>query len=220
MEHSFWHSKWQKNEIGFHEPEGNSLLVKYANTLLGNTVAKNRGKRIFVPLCGKTRDIHWLLSQGADVVAAELSEVAIEQLFAELNVIPTVTTSAKGKVYSYDNLTVHVGDIFQLNQDDLGIVNGVYDRAALVALPSPMREKYARHLVTITRHAPQLIISFEYDQTSMAGPPFSVSEDTVVALYAPQYYIQLLERSELTGGLKGKVPASNLVFHLKAKSTA
>ena len=217
MEHSFWHSKWQKNEIGFHEPEGNALLVKYASFLFGDDSPSTSLKRIFVPLCGKTRDIGWLLSKGCEVVGAELSEVAIIQLFEELGVEPTVTTASNGKIYAKDGLTIYVGDIFKLTSSDLGDVTGIYDRAALVALPSPLREQYAAHLIAITQCAPQLIISFEYDQNEMAGPPFSVNEKTVDALYSADYNIQRLERSVLKGGLKGRVDADNLVFALTAK---
>ena len=217
MEHSFWHSKWQKNEIGFHEPEGNALLVKYAAFLISDDSPSKSIKRIFVPLCGKTRDIGWLLAQGCEVVGAELSEVAIIQLFEELGTEPTVTTTSNGKIYAKDGLTIYVGDIFKLTSSDLGDVTGIYDRAALVALPSPLREQYAAHLMAITQCAPQLIISFEYDQNEMTGPPFSVNEKTVDALYSADYNIQRLERSVLEGGLKGKVDADNLVFALTAK---
>lgn len=217
MEHSFWHSKWQKNEIGFHEPEGNALLVKYSSFLIGDDSPSSSSSRIFVPLCGKTRDIGWLLAQGCEVVGAELSEVAITQLFEELGVEPTISTSTNGKVYTKDGLTVYVGDIFKLTSSDIGDVTGVYDRAALVALPSPLREQYSAHLIAITQCAPQLIISFDYDQNEMAGPPFSVNEKTVDSLYSADYNIQRLERSVLEGGLKGKVDADNLVFALSAK---
>jgi len=217
MEHSFWHSKWQKNEIGFHEPEGNALLVKYSSFLIGDDSPSSSSSRIFVPLCGKTRDIGWLLAQGCEVVGAELSEVAITQLFEELGVEPTISTSTNGKVYAKDGLTVYVGDIFKLTSSDIGNVTGVYDRAALVALPSPLREQYSAHLIEITQCAPQLIISFDYDQNEMAGPPFSVNEKTVDSLYSADYNIQRLERSVLEGGLKGKVDADNLVFALSAK---
>lgn len=217
MEHSFWHSKWQKNEIGFHEPEGNALLVKYSSFLIGDDSPSSSSSRIFVPLCGKTRDIGWLLAQGCEVVGAELSEVAITQLFEELGVEPTISTSTNGKVYTKDRLTIFVGDIFKLTSSDIGDVTGVYDRAALVALPSPLREQYSAHLIAITQCAPQLIISFDYDQNEMAGPPFSVNEKTVDSLYSADYNIQRLERSVLEGGLKGKVDADNLVFALSAK---
>lgn len=215
MEHSFWHSKWQKNEIGFHEPKGNALLAKYAKVLLAQ--GQQAPHRIFVPLCGKTKDIGWLLSQGAQVIGAELSEVAIQQLFEELGVAPEITSTSKGKVYAKDSLTVFVGDIFKLDKDDIGSITGVYDRAALVALPDTMRAQYAEHLAKITSRAQQLIISFEYDQSAMAGPPFSVNEETVDALYSERYHIDRLERSELIGKLKGKVEADNLVFHLTTK---
>ena len=217
MEHSFWHSKWQKNEIGFHAPEGNALLVKYSSFLIGDDSPSSSSSRIFVPLCGKTRDIGWLLAQGCEVVGAELSEVAITQLFEELGVEPTISTSTNGKVYTKDRLTIFVGDIFKLTSSDIGDVTGVYDRAALVALPSPLREQYSAHLIAITQCAPQLIISFDYDQNEMAGPPFSVNEKTVDSLYSADYNIQRLERSVLEGGLKGKVDADNLVFALSAK---
>jgi len=214
MEHSFWHSKWQKNEIGFHEPKGNALLVKYAHHLLD---VQPQQARIFVPLCGKTRDIAWLISQGAAVVGAELSELAVIQLFEEMGKSPSIETTSKGKVYSITNLTIFVGDIFKLTADDIGTVNGIYDRAALVALPDALREQYASHLVSITNNAPQLIVSFEYDQSCMPGPPFSVNESTVDTLYGNSYIISRLERSVLEGKLKGKVDADNLVFHLRAK---
>lgn len=217
MEHSFWHSKWHKNEIGFHEPEGNALLVKYASFLIGDEKLSSSLPRIFVPLCGKSRDIGWLLSQGCEVIGAELSEMAIIQLFEELGAEPTVTSTANGKVYTKEGLTIYVGDIFKLTSSDLGNVSGVYDRAALVALPSPLREQYAAHLMAITQCAPQLIISFEYDQNEMPGPPFSVNEKTVDSLYSGDYNIKRLERSVLEGGLKGKVDADNLVFALTAK---
>ena len=68
-----------------------------------------------------------------------------------------------------------------------------------------------------THKAPQLIISFEYNQDELAGPPFSVNEHTVASLYADSYVINRLERSVLEGGLKGKVDAENLVFELVAK---
>jgi len=209
VEHSFWHSKWQNDEIGFHEPQGNEFLVKHANVIL-----EANQPRIFVPLCGKTRDIHWLLSKGCDVVGAELSEIAINQLFEELGVTPTITKVGNRNVFQHDGLTVHVGDIFELNHGDIGNVTGVYDRAALVALPEAIRNRYALHITNITQTAPKLLVTFDYDQHALPGPPFCVSADMINDLYKDSYHIEMLERASLQGGLKGKVAADSLVFKL------
>lgn len=76
MDPQFWMLKWQNNETGFHEPEANPNLTANIDQL-----SLAPGSRIFVPLCGKTLDIPWLLSKGYEVVAAELSHLAIIQLF-------------------------------------------------------------------------------------------------------------------------------------------
>lgn len=209
MEHHFWHTKWGKNEIGFHEPEGNAHLVKYAHVLL-----EHDSPRVFVPLCGKTKDIAWLLSKECDVVGAELSELAVQQLFEELGVVPTITKTRHHLRYEHANLVVFVGDIFNLQSDDIGLITGIYDRAALVALPEQMRNQYSTHLSNITHNAPMLIVSFEYNQSEMAGPPFSVSQQTVKSLYSKTYTVNVLEQSDMAGGLKGRIKADNLVFSL------
>ena len=98
-----------------------------------------------------------------------------------------------------------MGDIFTLTKNDIGPISAVYDRAALVALPEALRAQYTQHIVALTQCAPQLIVSFEYDQNAMPGPPFSISEDTVTALYREHYKVECIERSNLEGGLKGKV---------------
>lgn len=213
MEHQFWHQKWQKNEIGFHEPEGNALLVQHASVLTAGVAP-----RVFVPLCGKTRDLSWLLSQGCDVVGCELNESAVEQLFAELDVTPEIQVQLGLKRFRHENLVVFAGDIFKLTKEALGPVTGIYDRAALVALPDAMRRQYSEHLVAITGAAPQLLITFAYDQEKMDGPPFSIDTASVDDLYRQHYAATLLQRTPTESGLK-KIDADDLVFHLTPKAS-
>tara|TARA_R110002167_G_scaffold76592_6_gene213306 strand:+ start:2958 stop:3590 length:633 start_codon:yes stop_codon:yes gene_type:complete len=203
MESSFWHKKWESNTIGFHEHKANSLLVKHINEL---TLAK--GNRIFVPLCGKTCDIPWLLSNGYKVVGAELSRLAVEQLFQENHIEPTIFQLGKLVRYSANDLDVFVGDIFDLTSETLGPVDAIYDRAALVALPEEMRKRYTKHLIEITGKKPQFLISFEYDQNKMPGPPFSIDKNELSRHYIESYRISLLESADLKGGLKGWCPAT------------
>ncbi len=212
MNSSFWHQRWEKNEIGFHEGKPNPLLVKHFHEL---SVAK--GRRIFVPLCGKTLDISWLLSRGYRVTGAELSQLAIEQLFMELGMQPEVTTVGKVEQWSANNLDIFVGDIFAVSEKMLGPIDAVYDRAALVAFPEDMRKRYTAHLTEVTKKSPQLLICYEYDQRLMDGPPFSVSNEEVHRHYATAYDLTLLSSTEVAGGLKGKGPAKEDVWLLKRK---
>ena len=210
MEESFWHQKWERNEIAFHQREANPLLVKYFGDL-----SLPQGSRVFVPLCGKTRDIHWLLSHGYRVAGAELSKLAVEQLFAELGVEPNITVIDSLIRFSANNVDIFVGDIFSLSRNLLGQIDAIYDRAALVAFPEPMRDLYAVHLVEITDHAPQLLVSYEYDQRLLSGPPFSVSAEEVVRRYQESYDLKLLAKVEVEGGLKGRCAATENVWLLK-----
>lgn len=212
MDAGFWHQRWEKNEIAFHESKANPLLVKHFNEL---SLAK--GRRIFVPLCGKTLDISWLLSKGYRVAAAELSQIAIEQLFMELGVQPETSTVGEVEQWSANNLDIFVGDIFALSRKVLGPVDGIYDRAALVAFPEEMRKRYTAHLMETTGQAPQLLICYDYDQSLMEGPPFSVSNAEVKRHYAVNYDVTLIASTDVSGGLKGKCPAKENVWRINKK---
>ena len=210
MDASFWHQKWEKNDIAFHQNEANPLLVKYFKELY-----LVEGSRIFIPLCGKTRDIAWLLTHGYRIAGVELSEVAIVQLFAELGVEPKISSVGKLKLYSASNIDIFVGDIFDLSSNLLGLVDAIYDRAALVALPVEMRNQYTAHLMQITDKAPQLVICYEYDQSLIEGPPFSISSEKINQCYTDSYELTLLACTNVSGGLKGKCAAIENVWLLK-----
>lgn len=209
MEHAFWHDKWQANQIGFHQPHPNGLLTSHLDTL-----ALPQGARIFLPLCGKTLDIHWLRDQGYHVIGAELSELAITQLFDEMGITPEITQLYDHKRFSAPGLDIFAGDIFALDAAQPGPIDAIYDRAALVALPADMRRRYAAHLISITSAAPHLLITFTYDPSQMKGPPFRVDADEVARLYADNYTLAELDTVDVPGGLKGICPATATAWHL------
>jgi thiopurine S-methyltransferase len=209
MEASFWHDKWERNQIAFHEHKANPLLVANFRSLVLPKAA-----RVLVPLCGKSLDVHWLLSSGYRVAGAELSKIAITQLFAELGVEPTITAMGKINRYSAEGIDIFVGDIFDLSRGELGRVDAIYDRAALVAFPDATRSRYAAHLMELTNQAPQLLICLEYDQRRLAGPPFSVGPDEVARHYQASYERRLLATADVAGGLRGQCPATETVWLL------
>ena len=197
-----------------HERAVNPLLTTHFPSL---TVPP--GGRVFVPLCGKSLDLGWLLSRGYTVAGAELSELAVTQLFAELGMEPSISEVGKHRLFRGKKIDIFVGDLFDLSREVLGPVDAVYDRAALVALPEAMRVRYAAHLKAITALAPQLVIGYEYDQTIVAGPPFSVTPDELHRHCSDGYTLTPLARIDVPGGLKGKCPATEHVWRLDKRST-
>ncbi|WP_297295095.1 thiopurine S-methyltransferase [uncultured Methylovirgula sp.] len=212
MDADFWHRRWQQGEIGFHQAEPNSLLTRHLPAL-----GLPQGARLFLPLCGKTRDIHWLRANGFRVAGAELSPLAVEQLFAELGLVPRISPAGALQRHEAEGLTIFAGDIFTLDREVLGRVDAVYDRAALVALPAATRTRYAAHLRAITGGAPQIVITFDYDQSRMDGPPFSVDESEIRRLYEDAYRLANLESRDVEGGLKGLCPARESLWLLQPR---
>ncbi|WP_163132861.1 thiopurine S-methyltransferase [Agarivorans sp. Alg241-V36] len=210
MHEQFWHQKWEKDEIGFHEGEVNRFLYEYFDALRLPV-----GARVFVPLCGKTRDIAWLLDQGMKVVGAELSEHAIKQLFAELNIEPRVAVLADGFHYSSTNIDIFVANIFSLNSELLGEVNAIYDRGALVALPEDIRTRYAQMLASITNQASQLVVTYNYEQSQYSGPPFALAESEIERLYASTYGLKKLASRQETEGFAKGIAVENAVWLLE-----
>jgi thiopurine S-methyltransferase len=184
MEIEFWAQRWKEGRIGFHEGRANQFLQKHASKL-GD--ARGGGKRVLVPLCGKTEDLAFLAAQGfEEVVGVEVVEDAVKAFFAEHELTPSVTDKAHGRVYAARGITLHVADFFACTKTALGDgpFDAFYDRAALVALPEEMRAKYVAHLRTLLKDDPRgIVITFEYDAAEFTPPPFAVLEAEVRALY-------------------------------------
>jgi thiopurine S-methyltransferase len=206
----FWHERWHRNEIGFHEHATNRLLLAHCDVL-----SLTPRRRVFVPLCGKSLDVGWIHSHGCEVTGVELSPIAVTQLFDNLGVKPEVSIQGQLTLYQHQNLRIFQGDFFALSSAHLGAIDVIYDRAALIALPPEMRTAYAKHLMQLTGCAPQLLICIELDSTeNYSGPPFPVDEAEINRLYAGHYDILSRERRRIEGGLKGKWPATETVWAL------
>ncbi len=208
MQPDFWHDRWNRQQIGFHEPAPNPLLLDHVDAL-----GLSRGARVFVPLCGKTLDIDWLLERGHAVAGTELSPIAITALFDRLRLTPVIEPAGELQRWHAGALQVFVGDHFRLQPSDLGRVDAVYDRAALIAMPPQMRPEYGRQMLRLAGHAPQLLVTLEYPQAELNGPPFSVPAAELPTLY-PSHRRERLSVHAIEGGLKGKVPACEVVWKL------
>ncbi len=179
MEHDFWHRRWHNNEIGFHQEAVNPYLREHWPGL--GVPAEGA---VFVPLSGKSHDMHWLRARGHRVVGVELSRVAVEAFFAEAGLAVERETRGAFEAWRADGIRLLCGDFFAMAPDDLGALDAVYDRASLVALPPSMRVRYAAHLrALLPAGLPLLLVTVEYDQQQMNGPPFAVHGEEVEALF-------------------------------------
>ena len=192
MKKEFWLERWERSEIGFHQDEINPYLVQYWPEL-----PCLRGSEVFVPLCGKSMDMVWLRQQGNFVLGVELSAIAVRNFFHEQGMSPERVSGGKFDNYIADGICLSCGDFFDLRKEDMAQVSAVYDRASLVALPPNMRESYARHLVDILPPGTKiLLVTFDYPQSEMQGPPFAVSVNEVEALYGKYADIRLLAQED------------------------
>ncbi len=202
-----WIRRWEDRNIGFHEGVPNVHLVAHFDRL-----GVQPGGRVLVPFCGKSVDMHWLLGGGYHVIGAEISEMAISELFDELGVAPHKSNVGPVQLWAADGIEIFVGDLFELTAELVGPVDAVYDRAAFVAQPEDERGGYAEHVIALAGGAPQLLITYSYDQSLMSGPPFSIPDEEVHSRYGGRYAITKIDEAA-TGGVRG-VPADEGVWLL------
>lgn len=165
-----WLERWQIGRTGWHEPEGNRNLQEHWS---------HSGRRVLVPLCGKTPDLLWLEAQGNEVVGVELSEIAVREFFTDNGLdCEAVDGALPGWRAVGRDVTLYCGDFFDFRD---AAFDAHYDRGALVALVPELRTRYSRHVTSLlSDDAQQFVITLEYDQSICDGPPFSMSEAEVL----------------------------------------
>lgn len=217
MDNQEWHDRWADNRIGFHQAKINPYLVPFWPVL-----EQARGNRVFVPLSGKSLDMLWLADQGQQVFGIEISDVAVEAFFTENNLRYERESRGRFKVYRSAELELWCGDFFDLTPEHLAGVSAVFDRGSLVAFPAELRETYAGHLQRVLpRDAAILLVTLEYPEHEMQGPPFSVRTAEVNRLFVDRYRIELLESLEILDKephfrKKGLSTLMERIYHLRA----
>lgn len=193
MDPEFWLQRWRDQRTGFHRDRTMPLLEQFWPRL-----ALPVGSRVLVPLAGKSLDMLWLAGQGHRVLGVELSPLAVEQFLSENGLVATQHDSTQGRHYVVDRIELICGNVFDLDAATLGNCSGVYDRAAVIALPPTMRERYAREIYArLPTGCRALMITLDYPQDEMDGPPFSVDASEVHALFDRDWQVDTLERHDI-----------------------
>jgi len=186
MRAEFWNERWARGEIGFHQAGFNAHMQAFTDQL-----GVRPGGHFLVPLCGKSLDLLWLAEQGYKVTGIELSETAAQDFFTENRLGFEVQKDTGKTVYRGNTIEIWCTDFFRVLVEDLPAVDAVYDRASLVALPPEMRQAYAEHLGGLMNDGTCiLLITLEYPQKEMNGPPFSVTPVEVEQVFGRQFQQQ------------------------------
>lgn len=193
MHGDFWLKRWESNEIRFHQDRVNRYLERYWPRL-----RIPRHQRVFVPMCGKSRDLLWLRDQGHPVLGVELSPIAVRAFFTENGLAATPRAEPCFTRWSHGTTELLCGDFFDVGLLETRNVAAVYDRASLVAFPYTERKNYVRHLTSLLdENARMLLVTTEYPPHQMDGPPFSVTEEEVYDLYKDIFEICLVHAEEV-----------------------
>jgi thiopurine S-methyltransferase len=192
MEASFWIDRWNEGQIGFHLDEINPALMRH----WPKCGHDDKGP-ILVPLCGKSLDLLYLRDLGHSVTGFELSPLAVEAFWQESQIVPSVTQDGAHRIFEGDRIRLIEGDFLTTRPDQFEAPTGVYDRAALIALPPPMRDRYCRHLLSLAPSVPILLITLDHDPDEKEGPPFPVTPLEVHQRFDTTHTVEILESRDV-----------------------
>lgn len=185
---TLWHKRWTEGRIGFHREDTNEQLRKHAEALLDGA------SRVLVPLCGKSVDMVWLAEQGVEVVGVELVDKPIQAFWQAQGVTPETDSLHAFTRTAHGPITLLQGDIFDLQEAHSGTIDAIYDRAALIAMPTELQQRYASHLLRLLRPGGQvLLLTYDMPLPPEQGPPFSVHPDRVPELFSACASVTCLE---------------------------
>lgn len=178
-----WKQSWNDGKTGFHLSNTNPSLEQYAHLF-------DEELTILVPLCGKTLDMHYLHHRNHAVIGIELVPQAIKSFFQEWGVVPKVHHNR----FSHERITVINSNIFAVQSQDIPTIDGIFDRAALVALPTNIRTQYATHLLSLLKDGGTLLlITYDMPRPQDLGPPFAVRQHDVPHLFKRASSVELLK---------------------------
>jgi len=189
MTKEYWFAKWKHNDIKFNQDEVNVYLQHYYSKL-----NLKECDPVFIPLCGKSIDMLWLLQKNHPIVGVELSPIACQSFFEENNLPYQLKTHNHFTIYYNSAITLYCGDFFELTKNLTGNIKAVYDRGGFIALPPKIQNRYVEHMITLLPAGSKVLMNtLDYDQQKAVGPPYSSPFATIKRLYEPHFNVDRLE---------------------------
>jgi thiopurine S-methyltransferase len=188
-----WDWLWKNGGTPWVTESVHPLLSEYIDQLtLGRANC-----RTFVPLCGNTIDLKWLVEQGHRVVGLEVSETAILQFFERCGweqEVKQLEGIENGKLYTAcdGRLQIYQCDMFAVSKDILGSFNCVWDRGSLGAISPDTRKGYVEIISSIVADDGRILLEvIEHEGTgNFHGPPYSLKEQDIANLLSNGFYFK------------------------------
>ena len=187
-EPAFWAARWQRGETGWDQGQAYPCLAE----LLDAARAAGHlspGSSVLEPSAGRAH------------TGAELARLGFE--VTSFDVVPEAVAAARALYGAVPRLKLEVADALVVRPDWLGRFQGLFDRAALCALPPARREDYAR--AAFAHLAPGgVILSSVVTERRVSpegGPPFAVSAEALTRMLSPGFeriYARVRELPEAT----------------------
>jgi len=220
MDPAFWHERWSRGEIGFHQHDYNVHMRTFIERL-----GIKPGANVLVPLCGKSLDMIWLLERGYRVTGVEISPRAVEDFFDENGLARGITELPDARLFRGKNIDIYCGDFFTVDLAGAARIDAVYDRASLVALPRDLRPRYVKRLSRLVAAGVRsLLVTLQYPEEEMKGPPFSVPGEEVERLFGTDWTLRMLHEEDCLENeprfrKKGLSRLTERVFVLRRRAT-
>lgn len=198
VDNDLWLAMWKNSQTDFHQVLVNPQLQEHWYEL--DIPAKGR---VLVPLCGKSNDLIWLAAKGFQVIGIELSAIAVKAFFVENNLKPKKIRVGNFTVWRHGRISIYCGDIFLLKGSNLGLVDAVYDRAALTALPEEIRALYVAKLMSfMPLLKPMLLLTTEDPDPQRSQDSPAMIDQEVADLYSPYFDIDVRYGDQYAGELE------------------
>ncbi|CAL8110762.1 unnamed protein product [Orchesella dallaii] len=201
----YWENRYKKRNFEWHIEEVHPQLLKYLSKLTQleteETVEGSKAKKFFVPLCGKTKDIPFLLKLGFEVFAVEAIDSVVQELINENNL--ELTFDEKRSIYhdKDEQLKIYCGDLFKCPIEEYGPFDCIWDRASFIALDYSFRPSYIDMMKRSVGYGSEngvhnfryLLQSVTYDKSNFAGPPRCVDAADIKEFFGLWADVTVLE---------------------------
>lgn len=151
LDASYWEEQYQSKTIGWDLGDVSPPIKTYIDCL------ENKNISILIPGCGNTYEAEYLLEKGFTNITV-------------IDIAPTLVAILKEKFNNNSNITIVLGDFFELE----GKYDLIIEQTFFCALPPPMRQKYVWKMHQLLSEE-GILAGLLFNRTFEVSPPFGGS---------------------------------------------